>query len=344
MSRSFEHARTPASRPGQCSQKSTYITLREVQVAHCEVGAGDEDREPHLRADAEVLDVAVAAMLTPRDRPRALLRDLLEHVGGQVLPDVDALGERRERDGGRGARVSFNQSLLAAIPLVEELLRRCSADDARVGDAGEAHARDVAARGEPALEVPDRLARPSLELAREKPAVLLLEDACEEESRSASSFREECVLCSSRSGPRGWCSAALGPLLPTGRCAPASAQNRVARERVERTGVAPRHLLVVLDVEDLDDERVAGLCSLDRNGTREEVDLREVDVADVVGVIRVLDLAARPFVAPELEDLALLDGRESGDVGVPAVHEAGLALGGLERVDGDEHRVRSHGW
>lgn len=147
--------------------RKTHIALREVEVADSEVCAAHVDGKPNPRADAEVLDVAVAAVLAARDRSSSLFGDLVEDVGGKVLPDVDALGERRKSDSGGRARVRVNEGLLAAVPLVEELLRRCSADDARVRDAGEAHARDVPARGKPTLKVPDRLARSRLELGRE---------------------------------------------------------------------------------------------------------------------------------------------------------------------------------
>lgn len=105
-------------------------------------------------------------------------------------------------------------------------------------------------------------------------------------------------------------------------------------------------------LQDIDDERIAGFGSLDSDGSREVVDLREVEVLDIVGVVRVqylhgvrmasricqpepdlqtsgqgtprcsgvgTDLSACPFGAFHPEDLARFDGRECGDERVPSV-------------------------
>lgn len=41
------------------------ITLREVHVAHTEISSFNEHREVHLASPAQVLDVAIAAVLSP---------------------------------------------------------------------------------------------------------------------------------------------------------------------------------------------------------------------------------------------------------------------------------------
>ena len=59
----------------QSKSKSKTLSLRphlgEVHVAHAEVGALHEDGEVHLAAPAQVLDIAVPAVLAPRDLHRA---------------------------------------------------------------------------------------------------------------------------------------------------------------------------------------------------------------------------------------------------------------------------------
>ena len=85
-------------------------------------------------------------MLPPRHGPRPLLRDLLPHRVVHLLPDVraDRLGE--ERDGRDGAGVRVDERGLARGPRREELCGGRGADEARVRDAGELDAGDVARR------------------------------------------------------------------------------------------------------------------------------------------------------------------------------------------------------
>ena len=66
-------------------------------------------------------------------------------------PRLQALGQRQlQLPGG-------HEPALPLVPNVQQLLRGRGADQPRVGDAGEAHARDVAAGAVDALEIPDRL-------------------------------------------------------------------------------------------------------------------------------------------------------------------------------------------
>lgn len=72
----------------------------------------------------------------------------------------------------------------------------------------------------------------------------------------------------------------------------------------------PRLLLQRLHVQDLDEQHVARLRGLDVEGSRQVVDLGEVDVADVVGGVVVADLPACPVYAFDF------DGFVGGDRGV----------------------------
>lgn len=45
------------------------------------------------------------------------------------------------------------------------------------------------------------------------------------------------------------------------------------------------------------------------------MDLRQVDLGNIVGVVGVDNLTSRPLVAFNLEHISRLDGRNSGDVG-----------------------------
>jgi hypothetical protein len=74
-------------------------------------------------------------------------------------------------------------------------------------------------------------------------------------------------------------------------------------KKTRRTGVAPRHRLVVLDVEEVYHERVAGLGALDGDRSRQVVDLGEVDVGNIVGIVRVLRGSAGSAMAREGERL-----------------------------------------
>ena len=81
---------------------------------------------------------------------------------------------------------------------------------------------------------------------------------------------------------------------------------------VKDAGEAPWMVLEWLHVLDLHKENVSWLGCLDLEGAREIVDLRQVDILDVVGVVRVLDLAACPVQAFNLDSLAFLDGPAEG--------------------------------
>lgn len=71
------------------------------------------------------------------------------------------------------------------------------------------------------------------------------------------------------------------------------------------TGVSPRLLREVLDVEQLHLESVSRLSALDGDGSGQVVDLGEVNVADVVGIVRVLPCQAMLSVNNQVGPLAL---------------------------------------
>jgi hypothetical protein len=76
---------------------------------------------------------------------------------------------------------------------------------------------------------------------------------------------------------------------------------------VEDASEAPRVVLERLDVHDLDEQDVARHRGLDLEWAAQVVDLGEVDIADVIGRVVVLDLAAGPVDTLNLDCLSVLD-------------------------------------
>lgn len=154
------------------------VALGEVQVADAELGALDVHGQVDLAAAAQVLDVAVAAVLGPAgDGASALAPDLVLDVARRA-PGVDVLRLRRLGDDGVEL-VLADQLGFALVPGREHFGRRCAAHDTRVNEAWEAHVRDVAGGAEDAFEVPDGLGGVRVEVAEEAAAVVLVEDAGE---------------------------------------------------------------------------------------------------------------------------------------------------------------------
>ena len=83
--------------------------------------------------------------------------------------------------GAIGAAVGggLHQFRLATVPLIQQLLGRGAADQARVGDAGETHTGNVAGGGVDALQIPDGFGGLGVVIGEEATAVLLGEDARE---------------------------------------------------------------------------------------------------------------------------------------------------------------------
>ncbi len=89
------------------------------------------------------------------------------------------------------------------------------------------------------------------------------------------------------------------------------------------------------EIEDVDDEQVAGLGTFDVNRPGQHVRVGQVDVAYVVGGVVVTDLAVGPLAALDPDRLARANGDSRRDGGVPPVvaghgliaHRAGLVDG-----------------
>src|SRR3979411_1770694 len=89
------------------------------------------------------------------------------------------------------------------------------------------------------------------------------------------------------------------------------------------------------EIEDVDDEQVAGLGTLDVDRPGQHVRVGQVDVAHVVGGVVVTDLTVGPLAALDPDRLARADGDSGRDAGVPSVvagygliaHRAGLVDG-----------------
>ena len=170
-----------------------------MEVADAELGPRHVDGQEDLAPAAQVLDIAVAAVLgAAGDRARALGANfVLERARRGAC--VHVLGLRRLGDDalevGRADEVG-----LAAVPLGEDLRRGRAAEDARVDEAGEAQVGDVAGGAEDAFKVPDcfgagmegRLVvargwsgwglgdlRIRIDLVKETSPVVFVKDACE---------------------------------------------------------------------------------------------------------------------------------------------------------------------
>ena len=131
------------------------VALGEVEVADAELGAGDVDGEEDPAAAAQVLDVAVAAVLRAAgDGPRTLFADLLLQLAG-CGAGVHVLRLRRLGDDtlelGRANELGF-----ATVPLGQDLGGGSTAEDAWMDETGESQVRDVAGGAEDAFKVPDR--------------------------------------------------------------------------------------------------------------------------------------------------------------------------------------------
>ena len=99
----------------------------------------------------------------------------------------------------------------------------------------------------------------------------------------------------------------------------------------EDAGEAPVALRQRADVEDVDHQQVAGLRALDPDRAGQVVHLGEIDIAHVVGVVVVLDLAAGPVEALDAELIAGLDPGDHRDVRMPAVVDHVVLVGRLRR-------------
>lgn len=84
---------------------------------------------------------------------------------------------------------------------------------------------------------------------------------------------------------------------------------------MEDSGKPPWVVLEWLNILDLDEQDIAGLSSLDLEWAGKIVDLRQVDILHIVRAIVVLDLAACPVEALDLDHFVILDRSVEGDYG-----------------------------
>ena len=105
---------------------------------------------------------------------------------------------------------------------------------------------------------------------------------------------------------------------------------------------APQALRQRADVEEVDDQEIAGLGALDADRAGQEVHDGEIDIAHVVRRLVVLDEAAGPVVGLDDEIVAGLHPRDDRNVGVPAVVDHVVLVGRFREVDLDQ-RLRLAG-
>ena len=114
-----------------------------------------------------------------------------------------------------------------------------------------------------------------------------------------------------------------------------------ARVAPAHAGVRALVLLVAgVDLEDVDDQQVAGLGALDVERPAEDVHAGQRRVADVVGGVVVLDRAVEPLAAVRAEHVARLDAHGRRDVRMPAVVTDVLLVGELLGVVQREEVLR----
>ena len=99
---------------------------------------------------------------------------------------------------------------------------------------------------------------------------------------------------------------------------------------------APEAVLEGADVEEVDDDQIARLRALDPDGTRQEMHMRQVDVADIGRVVVVLDLAAGPVDRFDDEVVAGRDPFDHRNIGMPAVMNLVVVERGAVDIDLDD--------
>src|SRR5579875_2720943 len=94
------------------------------------------------------------------------------------------------------------------------------------------------------------------------------------------------------------------------------------------------------DIENIDDEQVARLGSLDTDRTAQKVHDREIDIADILGRIVVLDETAGPIITLNNKIRSRFDSCHHRNIRMPAVMNHIILVRGLREVyfdDGISH-------
>lgn len=81
---------------------------------------------------------------------------------------------------------------------------------------------------------------------------------------------------------------------------------------MENASESPRVIFEGLYILDFDKENVSRLGCLDLERTGQVMNLCQVDIDHVVGIVGVLDLSSSPVQALNLDGLAVLDGSAEG--------------------------------
>ena len=99
---------------------------------------------------------------------------------------------------------------------------------------------------------------------------------------------------------------------------------------------APRIVRKGANVEDIDNQKIAGLGTLDADGAAEEMHDAQVDVPHVGRQLVVLDEAAGPVVALDDEIAARLHRRDHRNVRMPPIVDHIVFISRLGQIDLDE--------
>jgi hypothetical protein len=99
---------------------------------------------------------------------------------------------------------------------------------------------------------------------------------------------------------------------------------------------APRALRENADVENIDDQKVARLGAMHTDRSGEKVNDAEIDIADIIGGIVVLDEAAGPVIGLHHEIFAGLHPLDDRDIRMPAVVNELVLVGRFLEVNLDD--------
>ncbi len=98
----------------------------------------------------------------------------------------------------------------------------------------------------------------------------------------------------------------------------------------------PHALLQGTDIEQVDDQKIAGLGPLHTDRAGEEVHDRQIDVAHIVRGIVVLDEAAGPVIGLDDEIVTGVDPGDDRHIGMPAVVDHVVVVRRLRQIDLDQ--------